>query len=387
MSKKRWLAVGIVAAAAFGMTALVKIGFWDPDSGSYWRSMVQGSAIALAERLPTGPKTSKLAVRMAVRGGQMLPTGISPTEGGRIAALMLRHGDGDAAAELYLGLAHNASLAADRTSAIRHAAAAAGASPGERTHEALLIASRGTDGEASALRLLMASAPEHEIVLMRSCASTIKSFAGPVPRECRSPAWLGGIAEEGRAAFQRIVHDIDTLPERAAAEIARREREFPRLEQSEFRFLEGLRAAREDQQTLKGRAIGRIVFELLPFPQPGDTPATYLPRTIVCARRFLGALCAFNTIREGVRRYEGEKAATVDRVNNAMSGIQAVRSLRSRARAEIAYWQSSEPLEKLVEERGRLLPDFLATLSDRERSRYPHAGQPWEQTLTEVFGK
>lgn len=313
-------------------------------------------------------------------------TGTSYAEIEEAASLFKGVEDNRAASTLWLGLVRLDVSTQDWEKASWHAALSQNAFPNPEALAALVLLNlKSPEDKRHWVLELRSSYPDSEISQVYTYLEQLKSFSDPLPASDALIGWVRQRAVSGKEEDLSLSQQIKDLPQEAARHIQQDELSIAQImkEQEVYRRRYAGISAEISRLENEGLwdAIGQVIYKLLPLPEPGDTWETYLAREGLCALPIIKYFCALFNLKPLFELRQNQQEATDSRARVAEI-ISLNESVISNHRSDIRYWQSSEPLEKLVHARESLIPSFRGDVEQNLLARREQVGLSVLEALT-----
>ncbi|MBL8296181.1 MAG: hypothetical protein JNN08_30335 [Bryobacterales bacterium] len=379
----------LVAAAVILAVAVIpaKAGLWDPGSPHYWREIAQGALLNLADRAP-----NDYVVKVARLALQTHPQGVAYVEMEKAAHLFNRAGEKQVASALWLALARLESDSGSPERAEAHAVRARDASGSERAYLSGVLIHRDSPAKRTPwIEGLRVNYPNHEIARAFGCLAVLQSFEHGLPAACDSNDWIGQKSRTGIEEYVRISREIEHLPQQAAQQMAENQQALARLTAaqaplaSKYHSLGAQLAKLEKDGHWEAAGTG-LVRAFLPLPEPGDTFETWIAREGVCALPLIRWFCRAGALADAFAQLQKQRQNLIGQREAIAAEWRQNETAISSSRSTIAYWQSTEPLDKLIRARNGLLLEFRADVEKSAFSHYTEIGIKPSEAVTLAIG-
>lgn len=378
------LAIVIVVGAAV-LTAAAADGVFDPSAVGYWRSRGQTTLLWLANAMPAGDLGQAVQLRAVPAAVRVHPSGVTTDELAAIAALLERSREAKAAARVWLAVARARQTAGDVAKARASSERALAAHRSIDALVALVVLHHGDSAlSAKWLRELAAAAPGHDLVVVSRCLREFDSFAGQVPSMCTAVDWVLPYVRTGYTEHRRITQEIEALPGKATAEIAKEQNDIVRRTEHQRELATKYQTVAAEKNGLGGSAIVEFIVDALPLPKEGDTFAQWAVREGLCATRALNPLCLAASAGGAYTRMKEREASIDQRLQEIADWHRLDADLIAISERHIAEWQSDRPLRTLERERDALGPAFTREVEGELSNRHAVVGLEKNRVLRDV---
>jgi PDZ domain-containing protein len=374
----------VLVATAVAGTALILwlAGVWSADSPRYWRTIIQHTMLALAER--TGQQVAVPLVHWSMRVHR---AGMTFEELSRAAEVLDRSDRKAQAAVLWLGLANGYAAAGDKKAAIDVATRASRSSHSSGPIVALVMLHWDSEQRHIALADLVRNWPNHEIVRALLCLGDFRSFDDGVPESCGRLKWVEQRARQAWNEYARHVAELEVLPATAALKAVNAEYELAERERNLQSYAkETVELKREhDRERVKSlvKAVGEAV--LPPLPADDDTVGSYLARLLFCRTPIGRYICAAKDVSEEIEAHSQYDAEWQKRANSLAELVKLTNVVVELYQKEQRDWTSSGPFDQLVAARNAILPDFRREIESQLQQRFTPIGVKPSQAIALVL--
>lgn len=382
--RARWRTVLLIVAIIATTGVFTKVGVWRPESPLYWRQCAQAAVLYAATHAP-----ARFVARLTLTAIRTYPIGLSYGEMEQAAVLFDRVNEKEAASKLWLALTRLDIESNNVKRAQSHALLARNAHASEQAYISLINLTRHSPEKRMFIAEFQTVYADHQLARAFGCLDALQSLDTEPPRACGTLDWVRQRAQAGREQYISLTEAIENLPIEAARNISEAQRAILRLTHDQSLLVNRHRTLVAELDDLEhngawAAGIEGAIKATLPIPKPNDTLETWLTREGICLLPIVRWFCRVEDFTEPFAELQRKRQALTSERDNIAQKWRSNESTLHTSRASIKYWQSTEPLNKLVGARDALLPSFRKDVERAASNRYPKIGISTEEAITAV---